>query len=113
MNTLGYLVFGYMGFGVLLVFWAFYLSERLKRYIDIKYPDEGRVIRSYEWQWFPWSVGARTLRELIRKQSANDIELAHRAKKANCSWIYFETWFVLFILAFSVFLIYHLLTHAK
>jgi len=100
MNIIGYLVLGYMVFGVLLGFWGAYLYERLKRYVDSKYPEEGKVIRSYEWQWFPWSVGARTLRALIKKQSSNDPELAQQAKRSRISAIYFLVWFMLALIMF-------------
>ena len=99
MNSfIGYLVDGYMVFGVLLGFWGFYLYERLKRYIDREYPEEGKIIRSYEWQWFPWSVGHRTLRALIKKHSSNDPELARREKWAKRSTIYFFVWFAIFLI---------------
>jgi len=103
MNAIiGYLVDGYMAFGIFLVFWAFYLDQRLKKYVDINYPEQGRIVRSYEWQWFPRSLGRKTLRTLIKKQGFNDSELARRAKKTKRSWIYFNVWFVLASIMFFI-----------
>jgi hypothetical protein len=109
MDIIGYLVLGYMVFGVFLVFWAFYLSEKLKRYIDAKYPEEGRIIRSYEWQWFPWSVGYRTLKALIKKQSPIDSELARRAKWTRRGSTYFFTWFAIALIMFFIRLLFLIL----
>lgn len=93
MDMIGYLIIVYMGVGILLVFVFVYQDQRLLRYVDRRYPEEGTVIRSYEWQWYPWSIGRRTLRALIEKQSADDSELALWAKKAKRSKIFFLMWF--------------------
>jgi hypothetical protein len=82
----------YLGVGVLLGIWNIYLGERLLRYVDRQYPEEGKVIRSYGWQMYPWSVGQRTLRALIKREGANDTELARRAKKAKRALIYVISW---------------------
>jgi len=87
-----FLVFTYGGVAIALLLRAGWLDEKLKRYIDKHYPEEGKVIRSYQWQWYPWSVGRRTLRTLIRKQCANDPELVRRARKAKRAVIYFIAW---------------------
>ncbi|MHC4112299.1 MAG: hypothetical protein ACYSUY_14595 [Planctomycetota bacterium] len=87
-----FLLLVYGGVEIVLLIWAVYLNERLKRYIDKQYPEEGKVIRSYEWQWYPWSVGQKTLRALIKKQSANDPELANQAKKAKRAIICVFAW---------------------
>jgi hypothetical protein len=101
MDITGYLTLFYMGIGILLGFWCFYLDQRLKRHVDIKYPEESRVIRSYEWQWYPWSAGRRSLRELIIKQSSNDPELEFRARKAKLSVMYIIIWCIFFVLSFA------------
>jgi hypothetical protein len=107
-----YLLFGYMGVGILLGIRAKYLYERLLRYIDKQYPEQGTVIRSSEWQCHPWSVGARTLQLIVEKEAVNDPELAYRARKAGGGRIHFLGWFFLAVLtAFSV-VVYHLLTAA-
>jgi hypothetical protein len=102
MDKVGYLIVGYMVFGVLLVLCGGLFYERLKRYIDIKYPEEGKIIRSYEWQRYPWSLGGRTLRALVKKQSNNDPELTIRAKMAKWSTISFLAWFVLGLIMFFI-----------
>ena len=99
-TVIRYIVNGYMILGVFLVFLAAYLSERLKRYIDIKYPQEGKIIRSYEWLRWPWSKGQKTLKALIRKQSSNDVELSRKAKKAMLSSFFLLEWVVLFLIIF-------------
>jgi hypothetical protein len=100
MSTIGYLVPVYMVFGVLLVLCGGLLYERLKRYIDIKYPEEGKIIRLYECQRYPWSLVGRTLRALVKKQSNSDPELTIRAKMAKWSVISFLAWFVLGLIVF-------------
>jgi len=102
MDTIGYLILAYMGVGILLGFGSFYLDGRLKRYVDRQYPEEGTVIRSYEWQWYPWSVGRKVLRKLIKKQSDNDPELAQHAKRAKRSTIYFFVWFSIGLILFFI-----------
>ena len=96
--------FGYGYFGVLLflAIRMIYVNQQAMRYICKRYPEEGRMIRSYEWQWYPWSVGRRTLRALIDKQSVNDPELALWAKKADRSGIYFLVWFGVGLIVFFV-----------
>jgi len=100
MDTIGYLVFGYMLFGLVLIIVGVYLDQRLLRYVFGRYPEEGRVIRSHEGNRYPWSVGNRTLRALINKQSSNDPELAHMAQKVKHYQIYFMVWFVLALIMF-------------
>jgi hypothetical protein len=104
MVTIGYLVLGYFVVGMLLEISILYFDQRLKGHIDIKYPEEGKVIRLYEWQWYPWSIGRRTLRALIKKQSSNDSELAQRAKREKLSIVCFLVWCVLTLLGFAVLL---------
>lgn len=102
--------------GALIVFLmirAGYLYEQLKRHIDMHYPEEGAIIRSYEWQHYPWSTGIKTLRSVIKKNSANDPELAHRAKKAKRAFIYLIVLpLAIFFIASSIDL-YNALTRAK
>lgn len=85
---MGYVEFVCVGFTIFLMFRSAYLQERLKKYIDGQYPEEARIIRSHQWQNYPWSTQARTLRALVKKELANDPELAHRATKAKRSIIY-------------------------
>jgi hypothetical protein len=87
-----FFVFVYGGVGIFLLLRGAYLYERLKRHVDRQYPEEGKIVRSYEWQWYPWSVGQRTLRALIKRQSANDPELASLAKKSKRALIYVIAW---------------------
>ena len=83
-----YLLFAHGGIVLFLFIRAIYFDDRLKRHIDRRYPKEGMVIRSYQWQIYPWSVGRKTLRALIKKQGGSDPELAHLAKKAKRALIY-------------------------
>jgi hypothetical protein len=108
-----YFLFGYMGVGIFLMVRAKYLDEQLKRYIDKQYPEEGKFIRSHEWQGYPWAKWGRVMRALIKKQSAKDPDLAHRAKKAKLGIVHFFVWFGLFFLVFLVLAIYHLITSPK
>lgn len=85
---MGYVEFVCVGLTIFLMFRSAYLQERLKKYIDRHYPEEGKIIRSHQWQSYPWSTQARTLRALVKKERANDPELAHRATKAKHSIIY-------------------------
>jgi hypothetical protein len=107
---ISYLAYGYMAILLLLAIRTIYLSQRLLRHISKRYPEEGRVIRSYEWQMYPWSKGVRVTRALIEKESVNDIELAQRAKKANRSWIYFLVWFAVGLIVFFVRVLLFLVT---
>jgi len=97
---------GYV-FGVVALFLllrAAYHDQRLKRYVDRHYPEEGKIVRSYELQWYPWSVGYRTLRALIKKQSANDPELARLARKRIRAIIHFIVWpIVIFLIDSFIF----------
>lgn len=108
-----YIGFAYMGVAIFLGFRGAYLYERLKRYVDRQYPEEGKVIRSYEWQMYPWSVGHRTLKALIKKQRANDPELARWAKKAKLDMIYLLVWCASFLLMGAVAFVRFLLTPPK
>jgi len=104
----------YGGVGIFLFFNIVYRSEKLKRYIDRQYPEEGKYIRSREWQGYPWAKWGKVMRELIKKQRGSDTELAHLAKKLNRSSTLIVAWFVLFLLMFAVFFIYdHLSTPAE
>jgi len=102
MDIIGYLIVVYLGVGIFLGFRGAYLYERLKRYVDRQYPEEGRVIRSYEWQAYPWSVGGRMLRSLIKRQSSSDPELAYWAKKGKRSSTHFVAWFSIGLIMFFV-----------
>ena len=76
-----------------------YHDQLLKRYIDRQYPEEGKIIRLYEWQ----SVGRRTLGTLVKKQRAYDPELACLARKAKLSIIYCIAWLiVMFLIAWLI-----------
>lgn len=90
MDTFSMIVWG--GGMVFLMFKGAYHDQRLKRYVDRRYPEEGKIVRSYEWQHYPWSVGQRTLRALIKREGANDPELARLAKKTKRALIYFISW---------------------
>ena len=99
-----FLVFAYGGVGIVLLFRAGFLDERLKRYVDRHYPEDGKIVRSYEWQWYPWSVGRSTLRALIKKQRANDPELVRLARKAKRAVIYIIAWpIVVFLIDFFIY----------
>ena len=99
---------------IFLAFKLMYHDKRLKRYIDRQYPEEGKIVRLYEWQWYPWSVGRRTLWTLVKKQRTNDPELARLARKAKRSIIYPLVFFVLLLLqAAASFIYYVLLTPAE
>ncbi len=104
-----FLTFVYLGVFVFLAFRGAYLYERLKRYVDRQYPEEGKVVRLYEWQWYPWSVGHRTLMALIKKQRANDPELARRARKAKRNMICILVFFAILSLTFAASFIYYVL----
>ncbi|MHC4641517.1 MAG: hypothetical protein ACYS32_07720 [Planctomycetota bacterium] len=99
-------------FVVVFIFLGFrgaYLYERLKRYVDRQYPEEGKVIRSYEWQMYPWSVGHRTLKALIKRESANDPELARWAGKWKRSAICLLVFFAFLLLESGASFIYYVL----
>lgn len=83
-----------MVFGALLGIRAKYLEERLVRYVDTQYPEEAAEIRAHEWQMYPGSVGAKTVRALPDKWGVGDLELTQRARKAERSWTYLSIWFV-------------------
>jgi len=108
-----YIGLAYMGVFIFLAFRGAYLYERLKRYVDRQYPEEGKVIRSYEWQMYSWSVGHRTLKALIKKKRANDLELARWAKKAKRNMTYILVWCAFFLLMGAVAFIRFLLTPPK
>ncbi|MHC4623453.1 MAG: hypothetical protein ACYS4W_06075 [Planctomycetota bacterium] len=93
---------GYMGVLLFLAIRVIYAHQVLFRHISKRYPEEATVIRSYEWQMYPWSEGVRVARALIRRQSVSDPELARRANKAKRSRIYFVGWFVLGLIMFFV-----------
>lgn len=107
--NMGYLVFAYMLVGVFLGFGCFFFDERLKRYVNENYPEKGTIIRSYEWQWYPWSIGRRTLRALIDKQSISNSELLKRAKRAKRINIYFLVWFSIGLIMFFTRVLFFLL----
>lgn len=108
-----YFLFVYGGVAIFLMLRIMYLVERLRRYIDRKYPKEAKVIRFYEWQGVPWSVGQRTMRALIKKQSSSDPELALRSKKVKRNLIYFIMW-PLAVFSIDLFIaIYNFLARAK
>lgn len=90
MDTFLVEVFG--GVAIFLLLKFAYHDQRLKRYVDRHYPEEGKIVRSHEWQMYPWSVGHRTLMALIKKERANDPELACLARKRRRSVIYFIAW---------------------
>lgn len=100
MDTIGYLVLGYMVFGIILALIAMYLSIKLLGYVYKQYPEESSVIRSYEWQRYPCSMFYKTLKALINKYSISDAELAQRAKRSRSSAIFFWAWFVLGLVMF-------------
>lgn len=108
-ESIGYLGFPYMAFGVLLGLRAMYLEERLLRYVDRQYPKEAGVIRAHAWQMYAGSVGAKTLRALLDTRGISDLELARRARKAKRSWTYLSIWFVLFFVMFMGLVAYALL----
>ena len=109
MDIYTFLTYVLMVVFIVLGFRAAYLYERLKRYVDRRYPEEGKVIRSYEWQWYPWSVGYRTLKALIKRQSANDPELARWAGKWKCSAICLLVFFAFLLLESAASFIYYVL----
>ncbi|MDH4240643.1 MAG: hypothetical protein OEW48_13875 [Phycisphaerae bacterium] len=84
----------YLGLGVLLGIRGIYLGERLLKHVDRQYPEEAEIIRSHQWQMYPWSVGQRTLRVLIEKKSSNDHVLAYWARRVKRGWTYFKAWFI-------------------
>jgi len=92
MDTFSMIVWG--GGAIFLMFKGAYHDQRLKRYVDRRYPEEGKIVRSYEWQHYPWSVGYRTLKALIKREGANDPELARLARKAKLSIIYCISWII-------------------
>ncbi|MHC4087080.1 MAG: hypothetical protein ACYSWZ_13310 [Planctomycetota bacterium] len=92
MDTLSLIVWG--GGSMFLLFRGVYYDQKLKRYVKRQYPEEGEIVWSYEWQMYPWSVGQRTLRALIKRERANDPELAYLAKKSKRGLIYFISWSV-------------------
>ena len=96
-----FLVIVYGGVAIFLLFNAAYHDQRLKRYVDKHYPEEGKIFRLYEWQMYPWSIGARTLRALINEQSENDPELARLARKTKRAIIYLIAWPMAFFLTTS------------
>ena len=109
-----YIGFAHMGVFIFLGFRGAYLYERLKRHVDRQYPEEGKIVRSYEWQWYPWSVGQRTLRALIKRESADDPELARWAGKWKRSAICILVFFAFLLLeAAASFIYYVLLTPPK
>jgi hypothetical protein len=101
-----YFLFGYMGVGILLAVRAKYLDEQLMRYIDRQYPEEGKFIRSHEWQAYPWAKWGKVMRELIKKHRSSDAELARLAKKLNHSTSFFLAWLALLLLMITVLVIY-------
>lgn len=109
-----YIGLAYVGVIIILAFRSVCLEERLKKYVDKQYPEEGKVIRAHEWQYYPWSTQARTLRALVKKQSGSDPELAYRAKKAKRNMICILV-FLAFLLLESIasFIYYVLLTPAR
>jgi hypothetical protein len=88
----------YVAVWIFLAVKLMYHDKRLKRYIDRQYPEEGKIIRLYEWQWYPWSVGRRTIWTLVKKQRTNDPELARLAKKVKRTFIYCIAWLIVIIL---------------
>jgi len=113
MDTIGYLVFGYMVIGLFLVFRTMYLRVRLVRHIYKQYPEEDRGDWLYMWQWDPLFAAAKTLRAFIKKQNPIDTELARLAKKVDIGYIYISIWFAPVLLGFVVIIICHLLTSVK
>lgn len=102
MDTFSVEVFGAVAFFLLLNVW--YQNQHLKKYVDRHYPEEGKIVRLYEWQWYPWSVGHRTLMALIKKERANDPELARRARNTKRAVIYFIAWpIVMFLIDYFIF----------
>jgi len=91
---------------LLLLIRLIYLDEHLLRYVDKRYHQEGAVIRSYQWQWYPWSKGRRTLRTMVKEKSGSDAELARRAQRAKASKILFFVWFGLGLVAFAGIVMY-------
>jgi hypothetical protein len=89
-----FFVFVWVGVGIFLMFKFMYHDQRLKRYIDRQYSEEGKIVRLYESQ----SVGRRTLRTLVKKQRAYDPELACLARKAKLSIIYCIAWLIVMFL---------------
>jgi hypothetical protein len=102
---------------VFLALRAAYLYERLKRYVDRQYPEEGKVIRLYEWQHYPWSVGHRTLKALIKRESVNDLGLARCAGKwkrsAICLLVFFAFLLLVLLEAVASIIYYVLLAPSK
>jgi len=101
-----YLGFGYMGLGILLIIRLAYLSERLLRYIDREYPEEAPIIRTCERLACPWAEGYKALKTLIKKEQADDPEMARRAEKYRASQIHFFGWCAVFLLVFAGFVAY-------
>ena len=106
MNSIGYLVFGYMVFGVLLVFAIVFLKSRLFRHIYTQYPEEGKVIKLYMWQRYHGFMLRKAVNDLIKKQSSYDFELVKRSKMAKLSIICFLVWFILALIMFFVCLLF-------
>ena len=79
-------------FGVVTIFCMLkvtYDDQRLKRYVKRHYPEEGKNIRRwYEVQLYPCALGCWMLRTLIKKERANDPQLARLARKSKLSIIY-------------------------
>ena len=97
-----FLTYVYVSVWIFLAAKYMYHDKRLKKYIYRHYPEEGKVIRLYEWQLYPWSVGRRTLWTLVKKECNNDPELARLARKVKHSVIYILVFFIIFSLTFVV-----------
>ena len=89
------LILSYMIIGGLLIIRCVYMNKRLLRYVYDQYPEDSKIIRSYE-------HGSRSkliteLKALIKKKGDDDPELVIRARKLTHSYIGFLIWCLLLI----------------
>ena len=111
MDTIGYLIFGYLGLGILLGIRAKYFYERFLRYVYKQYPDEEvSISRLHEYQWYSWAKSQKLMDTLVREKTPSDPELRHWARKSSLGVLYVVIWFGLFILVFAISAIHHLIT---
>jgi len=109
--VMGYLIFFYLGLGIILIIVSKCFSEWCLRYVYKQYPDEEACVnRLHEDQWYPWAKSQKVLRTLVKNKIASDPELARRVKMSKYSCICLFVWFGLFVLVFAISAIHHLIT---